>query len=163
LSSPGLFLIFRAVTRRSAGAFVVAIAVSIVAGLVPSPRADERRPQDAALEREFGFLEAEDIDKIPLAVVSRGPAIAAGQAPAVVDVITAEEIRTSGARTLAELLAQRVGIDVAIDRVVPRGLNTSPSAAGTTLTNHRTLLLVDGRPTNGLFFGEFLAGRELPL
>ncbi|MGH7859949.1 MAG: TonB-dependent receptor plug domain-containing protein, partial [Candidatus Binatia bacterium] len=118
------------------------------------------------LERELGFLEAEDLEKIPLSVVSRGPAVPAGQAPAVVDVITADEIRTSGARTLAELLEQRVGIDVSIDRVTPRGLNTSPSSPaneGLTLANNRTLLLVDGRPTNDVFFGEFLAGRELPL
>jgi putative ABC transport system substrate-binding protein len=132
------------------------VARSIAAGPPDGKRGGE-------LEREFGFLEAEDVEKIPLSVVSRGPAIAAGQAPAVVDVITAQEIRSSGARTLAELLAQRVGIDVSIDRVVPRGLNTTASTAGITLVNHRTLLLVDGRPTNGLFFGDFLAGRELPL
>jgi outer membrane receptor protein involved in Fe transport/ABC-type uncharacterized transport system substrate-binding protein len=123
--------------------------------------AAEPPPADTA--REFGFLEAEDVEKIPLGVVSRGPAIPAGLAPAVVDVIPAEEIRTTGARTLAELLAQRVGMDVSIDRVVPRGLNTVPAIPGLQLFNNRTLLLIDGRPTNGLFFGEFLAGRELPL
>ncbi|MGH7818686.1 MAG: TonB-dependent receptor domain-containing protein, partial [Candidatus Binatia bacterium] len=115
------------------------------------------------LERELGFLEAEDLEKVPLSVVSRGPAIPAGQAPAVVDVITADEIRTSGARTLGELLEQRVGIDVSVSRVSPRGLNTSPSTAGIPLANNRTLLLVDGRPTNDVFFGQFFAGRELPL
>lgn len=120
-------------------------------------------PPEQGLEREFGFLEAEDVEKIPLGVVSRGPAIPAGQAPAVVDVITAQEIRTSGARTLAELLAQRVGIDVSMDRLVSRGLNTAPSLQGFSLANNRTLLLIDGRPANGVFFGEFLAGRELPL
>ncbi|MGH7897235.1 MAG: TonB-dependent receptor plug domain-containing protein, partial [Candidatus Binatia bacterium] len=116
--------------------------------LVPVRPAFAAEESTASLESEFGFLEAEDVEKIPLGVVSRGPPIPAGLAPAVVDVITGDEIRASGARTLAELLSQRVGIDVSIDQVVPRGLNTSPSAAGITLANHRTLLLIDGRPTN---------------
>ena len=128
----------------------------------PSLAADSGAP-GAGLEREFGFLEAEDVEKIPLGVVSRGPAIPAGLAPAVVDVITEQEIRTSGARTLAELLAQRVGIDVSLAQLVPRGLNTAPSTRGLSLVNNRSLLLIDGRPTNGVFFGDFLAGRELPL
>jgi putative tryptophan/tyrosine transport system substrate-binding protein len=160
----------RSVTRRSAArgrasraTLWPALALSLLAALAAPSRAGDAKSNGEGLEREFGFLEAEDVEKIPLEVVSRGPAIVAGQAPAIVDVITAEEIRTSGARTLAELLSQRVGIDVSIDRVVPRGLNTTASTAGITLVNHRTLLLIDGRPTNGLFFGDFLAGRELPL
>jgi outer membrane receptor for ferrienterochelin and colicin/ABC-type uncharacterized transport system substrate-binding protein len=114
------------------------------------------------LEREFGFLEAEEIEKIPVSVATRGEKVPFGMAPAVVDVVTEDEIRASGARTLAELLSERVGIDVTNDRIVPRGLNTTPSV-GTPLFNNRSLLLIDGRPSNGVFFGEFLAGRELPL
>ncbi len=151
-------------TRRAEGVGVarrLASSTVLVVLALGGPGAAAAAPDKS--DAEFGFLEAEDLEKIPLSVVSRGPAIVAGMAPAVVDVITAEEVRTSGARTLADLLAQRVGMDVSIDRVVPRGLNTVASIPGLQLFNNRMLLLVDGRPTNGLFFGEFLAGRELPL
>ncbi|MEA2627304.1 MAG: hypothetical protein QOD06_3349 [Candidatus Binatota bacterium] len=137
----------------------LAVLVAFLLLLPEPPRAAE---PDDELEREFGFLEAEEIEKIPVAVATRGEKVPFGMAPAVVDVVTEDEIRASGARTLAELLSQRVGIDVSSDRVVPRGLNTTPSV-GTPLFNNRSLLLIDGRPSNGVFFGEFLAGRELPL
>jgi iron complex outermembrane receptor protein len=115
------------------------------------------------LERALGLVEAEEIEKIPLGVTSRGEAIPAGLAPAVVDVITADEIHASGARTLAELLAQRVGMDVSLDRVVARGLNATASDADSLLVNRRVLVLINGRPSNGVALGEFAAGRELPL
>ena len=137
--------------------------MAVLVGLAVLLLRGDAEAQGNDLDREIGFLEAEEIARIPLDVVSRGPAIAAGEAPAVVDVITAEEIRVTGARTLAELLSQRVGFDVSQDAVVPRGLNTAPSTSLNPLENNRTLLLVDGRPANGFVIDEFLAGRELPL
>lgn len=127
-------------------------------------RLDAKADPVSALDGEIGFVEAEETEKIPLSVVTRGPATPAALAPAVVDVITAEEIRASGARTLAELLSQRVGVDALaldapLDTVGLRGL-AGPIA---TTSNSRSLLLINGRRVNGAALGDFFAGRELPL
>jgi len=72
-------------------------------------------------------------------------------APAVLDVLTAEEIAEIHPLTLADLLAQFPGLMVENDRVMTRlGVRMGPLAGD---DNTRVLLLVDGQPAGNAYTG----------
>ena len=83
------------------------------------------------------------------------------EAPASVTIITAEEIRRYGFRTLADLLATLPGFYVSYDRnytyIGVRGFSRP------TDYNNRILVLIDGHPTNENFYGSAYAGTEMGL
>jgi outer membrane receptor for ferrienterochelin and colicin len=89
---------------------------------------------------------------------SRAP-VGASRAPATVYVVTGDEIRLSGARTLWEALRSVPGVDVVTTgagqgEVSIRGLNGPLS--------NRTLVLLDGRAVLNAYF-DFMIWEELPV
>ncbi len=83
------------------------------------------------------------------------------QAPASVTIVTVQEIRQFGYRTLADVLRSVPGLYVTYDRdfssVGLRGFNRPGDA------NDRVLLLVDGHRMNDDFYNAALIGREFVL
>ena len=83
------------------------------------------------------------------------------ETPALVTVITQDEIRTYGYRTLADVLRSAPGFWVNYDRMYSYvGLNGFARPGD---ENTRVLLLVNGHRMNDEIFGTALIGRELPL
>jgi iron complex outermembrane receptor protein len=83
------------------------------------------------------------------------------EAPSAVTVLTAEEIKTYGYRTLADALRSVRGVSVAYDRnysyLGPRGSGRPGDF------NSRVLLLVDGRRLNDGIFSQGSIGTEFPV
>ncbi|MCK5534929.1 TonB-dependent receptor [bacterium] len=85
-----------------------------------------------------------------------------GEAPATINVITAEDIKNSGCLTVGDLLRTLAGIDIRQTGtkfyLTPRGLSSANSCA-----TGRVLCFVDGRPINTPNYGSFAPGLTLPL
>jgi iron complex outermembrane receptor protein len=83
------------------------------------------------------------------------------EAPSAVSVVTAEDIKTFGYRTLADILRGVRGVYVAYDRnysyVGTRGSGRSGDY------NSRLLVLVDGQRLNDSVFGQGSVGTEFPI
>lgn len=122
----------------------VAIAFLVLAGLAP--------PAGAQTGRPLGELSLEELANLEVTSVSRRPESIA-EAPASIFVITAEDIRRSGAASLAEALRLAPNLQVArIDAgqyaISARGFNN--------LAANKLLVLVDGRTIyTPLFSGVF--------
>ncbi len=91
----------------------------------------------------------EDLLKVPISVATKTQQ-ESKKAPAVVTLITAKEIRSSGAKTLFELMRLLPGVTpikqiAAADNLVVRGINLIDGI----------LVLVDGVPANDAFAGSF--------
>ena len=128
---------------------MVALAVaSLGAGPAPggASRAAGPKPTTQSEEDELSLL----FSQTEVTTASKAPEPAA-LAPASVTVITAEEIRRSGARDLTDVLRHVVGIELTRDQFgavqfVSRGL-LSPSES------NQILLLIDGVPANIPYYG----------
>ncbi|MCK4532533.1 TonB-dependent receptor [bacterium] len=85
-----------------------------------------------------------------------------GEAPATINVITAEDIKNSGCLTISDLLRSLPGLDVRNAGtkfyLAPRGLSNTITGA-----TNRVLCLVDGRPINTPNHGSFFPDLTLPL
>jgi len=135
-------------TRRFSPGLLVLAAGCVLAGRAP---ADETaRPGG-----EFADLSIEELANIEVTSVSRRPE-RLQDAPASVFVITAEDIRRSGARSLTEALALAPNLQVARSSnatyfISARGMNgTSNSPA------NKLLVMIDGRSVySPLFSGTF--------
>ena len=80
------------------------------------------------------------------------------EAPSAVVVVTAEEIRQSGARTLGEALERCVGLDlVGTSHVSIRGIGPTNRIGGA-VDAGRILLLIDGVRVNDVFTDDFTVG-----
>jgi len=139
---------------RSVLAVLVSIALGAVAGGTHA-RAQSLSISDAPL-RDLTLEELMDID---VAGVLRRSEPLFG-APAAVDVIYADEIRRSGAETLADLLRLGAGLFVARQN----GRTWAISARGFNTSGNKLLVLVDGRSIyTPLFSGVFWDVQDLVL
>ena len=141
-------LITRAIRRFPPGVLLLLAAGGLPAGLA---RADEATRPGA----EFVDLSIEELANIEVTSVSRRPE-RLQDAPASVFVITAEDIRRSGARSLTQALSLAPNLQVARSSnatyfISARGMNgTSNSPA------NKLLVMVDGRSVySPLFSGTF--------
>lgn len=78
-------------------------------------------------------------------------------APAAVEIITAEDIRACGARTLAEALERVAGLELQGDQVAVRGLGPSNRYGGVSDAS-RVLLILDGVRMNSALADAFSVG-----
>lgn len=120
-------------------------------------------PQAGAAEQAFSELaklSIEELLNVKLVSASRY-AQSATEAPASVTVITADDIRTYGYRTLADVLRSVRGFYVTNDRnysyLGVRGFAPPGDY------NDRVLVMVDGIRLNEPIYDSFLAGEEFPL
>jgi outer membrane receptor for ferrienterochelin and colicin len=85
------------------------------------------------------------------------------RAPAVIDVITSEEISASGYRSLAEALQNRAGMDVLYDHYQP-SLGIRGVVGGERGASRIVRVMIDGQPTAFRSSGENFLGMEaIPL
>jgi iron complex outermembrane receptor protein len=110
---------------------------------------------------ELADLSLEQLLEVPLVSVASKHPQKAEDAPSVIAVVTAEEIRRHGYRTLADVLRTLPGLYVSYDRnysyVGARGLGRPGDY------NTRILLLVDGIRINDNIYDGAYVGEEMPL
>ncbi len=122
---------------------------------------DAGAPPLATAELDIADLDLSSLLDTPIASVSRYQE-KRSRAPASVFVLTREDIRRQGFRTVEEVLASMPGVFVSNDSLYPtigiRGMN--PLGDLTT----RILVLVDGHPlNNGVGIGQSYTERDLPV
>jgi outer membrane receptor for ferrienterochelin and colicins len=138
---------------RAAGSLAVLLAASWCRAQNPGPG---ERP-------DLAGLSVEDLMKIRVDTVygASRHTQKITEAPASITIITAEDIRTYGYRTLADLLRGVPGFYVSNDRnydyVAVRGFGRTGDF------NSRILILVDGNRMNDPVDGEVLLGTEFPV
>ncbi len=111
-----------------------------IAGLVVA--AALAAPLNPARAQTINYGEVEELFGEPITTSATGSPVRRSEAPVTMDIISSEEIRRSGARTIPELLERLSGIDVftwsnTSADVAVRGLNQG--------TSNRLLLLINGR------------------
>jgi iron complex outermembrane receptor protein len=118
---------------------------------------------DAALAQDSPDLTAMPIEQLLNLEVSTASKIPQkiSEAPSAVSVITAEDIRRHGYRTLADLLQNVRGIYVSYDRNYSY-LGTRGSVQPGDL-NTRVLVLIDGRRQNDVVYDQGAVGTEFPV
>lgn len=138
--------------RRSGPGRVAVAALGALACMIPG--------RLAAQARDAAALSLDSLLNVKVEAASRHEQHA-WDAPSSVTIITAEEIRRHGYRTLEDALAQVPGLWVSNDRnygaVGVRGFSR-PSDY-----NNRILLLLDGHPINDGVYGQAQTGTELAL
>jgi len=114
----------------------------------------------ALASTDIAFLPLEQLMQMEVTTASRY-AQTALEAPAVVSVVTAEDIRTFGYRDLAEVLGSMRGLYVSYDRsyhyLGTRGFATPGDY------NTRVLLLVNGTRFNDSLYDQATIGTEFPI
>jgi iron complex outermembrane receptor protein len=120
----------------------------VLAGLLASPARGQDEPgeDDISLEDEFALLG--DELRVESAARHRQKL---GESPSAVTVITREDIETSGATTIADLLRLVPGMDVV---VVTPFMTAIGARAHWTYENNTILVLVDGREANDELLGQ---------
>lgn len=140
--------------RRRALVAGAALAVALAAG-------DARAGEELAGKVELSTVDIETLLDLPIESVSRR-AESSADAPGAVFVITGEDLRAHGARTLADALRTVPGLFVYEDGLWPtlgvRGVGLLADYAT------RVLFLVDGHPIgDSLGMGRSSIGRDLPI
>lgn len=116
-------------------ALVTLAAISLLSGISPDARGEEPAKGEISAE-ELLFME------IPVVVTASRKEQPVTEAPAAVTVVSAEEIRQSGALTIPDVLRMVSGVDVITfsvrdQQVGIRGMNN--------LLNNKALVMIDGR------------------
>ena len=121
---------------------------------VPAPAAAAPAPEGDLLFEEMLNMESQLKEMV---VSTTRTAIRASQSPAVVTVVTAEEIQTRGLVDLAGVLRTVPGFydvaDLTTHNVGVRGINGGLRASGSMIKVMIDGVAVDFRPTTGNFFG----------
>jgi len=140
---------------RSRRLFRLAALAAVTAAGAEAGLAQERRPSDLA------DLTLEQLMEVQLVSVASKRPQASKEAPSVVTVVSGDEIRRHGYRTLADVLRSLPGFYVTYDRnysyVGVRGFGRPGDY------NTRILVLIDGIRTNDNIYDGAYVGQELPL
>src|SRR5690348_4987696 len=150
-----------ALTRLSPGGGTLLVTIGLV-GLASVASAQSVDPQEGA-HSELSQLSLEQLADLPIdSVFSASMYVQkVTEAPSSVTIITADEIRRFGHRTLADVLRTVRGFYVTYDRnysyLGVRGFSRPGDY------NARVLLQVDGHRLNDGVFGSALIGTEFPL
>ena len=141
-----------------------ALVASLALGLLAAPAsAADEAPGPGELD-DLGQMSLEDLLNADVVTVTKSRQ-RASQTPAVVTVVTGDEIRARGYGSLAEVLRAVPGFydvpDLVSHNIGIRGINGGPNASGNVVK-----LMIDGhpvdyRPTTGNFFGEELLPLEV--
>jgi iron complex outermembrane receptor protein len=115
--------------------------------------------QDPNKQRELFEMSIEDLMSVEVVTPSRKPQTI-DTAPSNITVITEQEIRDSGAQTLAELLERLSGIYIPTqghgdESIYVRGVGER--------YNDKTLLMVDGYPFRDLYYYSYPLNATIPL
>ncbi|MBL9126656.1 MAG: TonB-dependent receptor [Verrucomicrobiales bacterium] len=135
---------------------LVGLGLAATAAVEPAPVA-------AAGEPDFTALSLEELGAVvvPTVVGASKYAQKASDAPSSVSVVTRQDIREYGYRTLSEILAGVRGLYVTTDRAYQflgiRGINRLGDYGG------RTLLNIDGHRLNEPIYDSAFLGQEFPL
>jgi len=111
------------------------------------PKASEKAVWDARLEQEIKWIRAEAEAEIVTATKRK---ISVRKAPAVATVITAEEIRSMGARDITDVLKTVPGFGVSTN--VSGGYMFEVRGVRT-VQNEKILLMIDGHRMNDSYYG----------
>ena len=150
-------------TRFGRQAVWLAILLSVGAGWLGASNSARAADDAGKSLGELMDLGVERLIEIEIPIVSAASKYEQPetQAPATVTVITADEIRKYGYRTLADILASVKGYFITYDRdlnhVGIRGFNRPGDY------NSRVLLLIDGHRLNDNLYGQAPIGAEFPL
>ncbi len=98
--------------------------------------------------------------EIPIVVTASRKEQYITEAPSNITVITSEEIRQSGARTIGDILKRIPGIEINMHR---KGLGRIWIRAVTGRYNDKILFMIDGYPWRELVYGQFPVDEQLPL
>lgn len=148
---------------RHGAPFRLSLAVGLAfVGLSAAPPGAVCEEAPATSIADLGALSIEELANIPVVSVSKRPESLSG-APAAIFVITQDDIRRSGATSIAEILRLAPNLQVAqlsasTYAITARGFN-QPSA-----TANKLLVLIDGRVAySPLFSGVFWDQQNLPV
>jgi len=134
--------------------FLTAAAFLLIA--IPA-RAQTDAGVPAPAAEDISELSLEALLDKPIAVATAtGTATRAATAPAIVTVITREEIRDLGARDLIDVLRFVPGLDFTSDVEGVVGL----AVRGITAIEGKALVMIDGMPINDLSYGNALFGNR---
>ncbi len=108
----------------------------------------------ADIFEDIGVISLEDLLNIEISVASGKKALTTRESPGIVSVITAREIRNSGARDLVDILRLVPGIEFGVDVWGITGI----SMRGNWAHEGKVLLMMDGQELNELAFSTNMLG-----
>ena len=121
---------------RSLGVKVLALAILLWSGTVLAQTTDATATQETDRVKKLKQLSLEELTKVQVTSVSRSERTVA-ESPAAVFVVTGEDIRRSGAISVAEALRYVPGVEVArVDARLGGGRNSFARASQTARGRH---------------------------
>jgi outer membrane cobalamin receptor len=119
-------------------------------------------PQDLdSLLKMSAFTEESELQKVlnQNLTVSSSKALTTRETPGIISLVTAEEIRNSGARDLTDILRLVPGFDVAQDLQFVMGIGLR----GNWANEGKVLVMLDGQPFNDLLYQTVAVGNRFPV
>jgi outer membrane receptor protein involved in Fe transport len=105
-------------------------------------------------DNELYNMSLEQLTQIEVVTTSKMNLENESEAPAVVTVVTAEQIRNSGAKNMEEVLRTVAGFDVSRPSFSPNTTFGIRGLYSTDGTNNKILFMIDGHPFRSIFFGD---------
>jgi outer membrane receptor for ferrienterochelin and colicins len=137
---------------RLRAALMLGSAIAISVAAAPTPAADPEF--ESLLDLDLEGLLAVDISSS----LATGLPLPQRRNPAILSILTAEDLRAMGARDLIDVINRVPGFNIAKD-IDDAGL----LVRGLYAFEGRALLLLDGLPLNDLAFGAYPLGNDIPI
>ena len=114
-----------------------------------------------SLLKMSAFTEESELQKVlnQNLTVSSSKALTTRETPGIISLVTAEEIRNSGARDLTDILRLVPGFDVAQDLQFVMGIGLR----GNWANEGKVLVMLDGQPFNDLLYQTVAVGNRFPV